>query len=67
MNGVSLAKGIAAIVLLTVACEARASSREDVLARLEQVAASPNYYWAWTYPWPWRCWTTTSAPPLPRA
>lgn len=30
---------------------ARASSREDVLARLEQVAASPNYYWAWTYPW----------------
>ena len=29
----------------------KTSPREDVLARLKEVAASPNYYWAWTYPW----------------
>ena len=27
------------------------SAKEKVFAKLKAVAASPNYYWAWTYPW----------------
>ena len=43
--------GCVAVILLMAIGPAGASCREDVLARLGEVAASPNYYWAWTYPW----------------
>lgn len=51
MNRISLAKGAVALVLMTAVCQGRASNRDDVLGRLKEVAASPNYYWAWTYSW----------------
>ena len=30
---------------------APATAKERVFAKLKAVAASPNYYWAWTQPW----------------
>ena len=42
---------LAVAVLPAVAAPAPGSNAERVLARLREVADSPNYYWAWTHPW----------------
>ena len=42
---------LAVAVLPAVAAPAPGSNAERVLARLKEVADSPNYYWAWTHPW----------------
>ena len=47
----ALALGGLFLLLVMTARPVCASCRDDVLARLGEVAASPNYYWAWTYPW----------------
>ena len=39
------------VALTAVAAPAPGSNAERVLARLQEVADSPNYYWAWTHPW----------------
>lgn len=51
MNRNFLIRGSVVLGLTMAVCQACASARDDVLARLQEVAASPNYYWAWTYPW----------------
>ena len=42
---------LAVAVLPAAAAPAPGSNAERVLARLREVADSPNYYWAWTHPW----------------
>ena len=42
---------LAVAALPAVAAPAPGSNAERVLARLREVADSPNYYWAWTHPW----------------
>ena len=42
---------LAVAALPAVAAPMPGSNAERVLARLREVADSPNYYWAWTHPW----------------
>ena len=42
---------LAVATLSVVAAPMPGSNSERVLARLQEVADSPNYYWAWTHPW----------------
>ena len=51
MNRIFLIRVSVILGLAMAVCQVRASNRDDVLGRLKEVASSPNYYWAWTYPW----------------